>query len=274
GFLENIPWWNFIDWTKTFDDGTPPQTEKGESPIISLRFAAALREAADIEEHFGIKQNAEHYRKLAGNIINNAYKTCWDDNKGMLADTPEKTSFSQHANIWAILLDVIPKSGQKAVFEKIISDTNVTQCSYYYQFYLHLALKKVGFGDKYLKLLRPWKEMIDLGLTTVAETPEPSRSDCHPWNAHPNFNLLSIVCGIEPSAPGFKKVNISPNLSTLNWAKGKVPTPSGIIAVDYKKMDKDGLKVVIQLPKGITGTFNWKGNKIELKEGKQTFTID
>ena len=191
----------------------------------------------------------------------------------MLADTPEKTSFSQHQNIWVILLDIIEESRQKELFEKITSGKSITQCSFYYQFYLHQALKKTGFGDNYLEHLKPWHKMIELGLTTFAEKPEPARSDCHAWSAHPNFNLLAIVCGIESSAPAFKKVEISPNLGSLNWVKAEMPHPGGIISVEYRKTDTEKLEAVISLPAGVTGTFNWKDKKTELKSGTQTLTF-
>lgn len=271
--LKKTPWWEFIDWTDEFKDGIPPQTEKGESSIISLRFAATLREAADIEERFGSEHNAIYYRELAGRIINSVYRTCWDENKKMLADTPEKSSFTQHANIWIILLDVIPENEQKDLLNRILADETITRCSFYYQYYLHLALKKTGFGDRYLKHLKPWFDMLDIGLTTFAEKPEPTRSDCHAWSAHPNFFFLCLICGIEPSAPGFEKVKIAPNLGSLEWAKGEMPHPKGMIRVEYKRTGDKGIEAVISLPKGLTGTFVWKGKKADLKAGRQEITF-
>jgi alpha-L-rhamnosidase len=54
--------------------------------------------------------------------------------------------------------------------------------------------------------------MLDLRLGTWAETPEPTRSDCHAWNAPPNYDLLRIMAGIQPAAQGFKKVRIETHL--------------------------------------------------------------
>ena len=53
--------------------------------------------------------------------------------------------------------------------------------------------------------------MLNRGLTTWAETADPTRSDCHAWSASPNYDLLSIVAGIQPAAPGFKRVRIEPH---------------------------------------------------------------
>jgi alpha-L-rhamnosidase len=47
-----------------------------------------------------------------------------------------------------------------------------------------------------------------LGLTTFAEKPDPTRSDCHAWSASPNYDFLATVAGIEPALPGFKTVKI------------------------------------------------------------------
>ena len=35
--------------------------------------------------------------------------------------------------------------------------------------------------------------MLQLGLTTWAEKPEPTRSDSHAWSAHPNYGLLATI---------------------------------------------------------------------------------
>ena len=51
-----------------------------------------------------------------------------------------------------------------------------------------------------------------LGLTTWAEMPEPTRSDCHAWGASPNIEFFRILLGIDSNAPGFKSIRIAPSL--------------------------------------------------------------
>src|SRR2546425_2302853 len=53
GLLGQLQWWNFVDWTEDFKSGVPPQEADGSSAILSLQFAAALREQADLESSFG-----------------------------------------------------------------------------------------------------------------------------------------------------------------------------------------------------------------------------
>ena len=108
------------------------------------------------------------------------------------------------------------------------------KASYYYRFYLARALEHAGLGDRYLELLSPWREMLALGLTTWAETPEPTRSDSHAWSAHPNYDLLTIVAGIRPADFGFDKVVIEPHLGNLHAVSALFPWRDASIQVDYK----------------------------------------
>ncbi|TAM82590.1 MAG: alpha-L-rhamnosidase [Acidobacteria bacterium] len=268
GLLGRLEWWNFVDWTHQFNAGVPPEERDGQSSILTLQFVAALQNAADLESSYGNKSFAEQDRALAAKIARAVYDRCWDPVRGLLADTPARKDFSQHANILGILTNAIPDQDQKQVMQKVLADSALTQCSYYFRFYLFRAIKQVGMGDDYLSLLGPWRRMLDLGLTTWAEQPEPVRSDCHAWSAHPNFDFLNTVAGVEPAAPGFRKVLIQPYLGTLNRLAATVPVPQGSVVVKYTRHNNQ-LAADITLPQGLTGWLVWGGQKLELHPGEQ-----
>lgn len=267
--LKQNPWWNFIDWALPFKSGVPPQDQFGRSSILSLSYVSALLDGALLEESLGDKHLAIYHRQIASRVINAIKKTCWNADKGLFADTPEKKSYSQHPNILAILLDVIPQEEQPRLMEKILNDTSLTKCTFYYQHYLHTALQKVGMGDRYGELLNPWRDMLAMGLTTCPETPEPSRSDCHAWSASPNANLLSVVCGIKPAVPGFKEVKICPNLGQLQWVKATMPHPMGEIQIELRRRENQGLEASVTLPSQLKGTLTWNKITKPLIGGKQ-----
>jgi alpha-L-rhamnosidase len=268
GLLGKLEWWDFVDWNKDFADGVPPQEADGQSAILSLQFAAALREAADLESSFGSAERAGHFQDLAGKITAAVYAKCWDAKRGLLADTPSRNHFSQHATILAVLTDAIPPTDQKGAMRIVLRDQNLTQCSYYFRFYLFRAMKKAGLADQYLAQLAPWRQMLALGLTTWAETPEPTRSDCHAWSAHPNFDLLATVAGVEPASAGFKTVEIQPHLGALAHLKASMPHPQGDITVEYTR-DGDHLTADVELPGTLSGSFEWQGHHAALHPGKQ-----
>jgi alpha-L-rhamnosidase len=269
GLLGDLTWWEFVDWS--WPGGVPPgATTKSGSSVVSLQFAIALREAADLEDAVGDPDFAKKYRKLAEDIVRAVRKTCWNEGRGLIADTPEQNTFSQHATVLAVLADVIPPEIRKQSMEKIFSDGSLAQCTLYFRYFLNQAAEKAGLGDRYLALLAPWMDILKTtGLTTWPETPTEPRSDCHAWSSGPTADLLSIVCGVKPGAPGFSSARIEPHLSGLEWVKCEVPHPAGPIRVSAR-MENGRLAADIELPPGLSGVFVSNGAETPLKPGKQT----
>jgi len=283
GLMGKIPWWPFVDWGKDFESGMPPQNEDGGSAVITLQFIEALRNAGEIEDELGDPRMASTYRDAAERAAEAVRKLCWTEQFGLIADDPSHRHYSQHANILAVWLDVVPRKQQKDVLEKILSTSDagfpvsvklppMTAATYYFRFYLARAVLHAGMGDQYLQLLAPWREMISLGLTTWAESPEPTRSDSHAWSAHPNFDLLTTVAGIRPRAAGFQTVTIEPHLGALQHVEAALPTPKGMVEVKYRRVS-NGVEARISLPAGTSGKLIWKGHEAMLREGEQNLTL-
>lgn len=283
GLLGNIPWWPFVDWGKDFSFGVPPLDKNVESSVITLQYIEALRDAADLESALGDATLAQRYREAETQAVNAIRTLCWNNTYGLIADTPEQEHYSQHANILGVWLDVIPRREQKDVLNKILSVSDqgftasgpvpeMTQATYYFRFYLARALDHAGMGDRYLDLLTPWRKMVALGLTTWAEQPEPTRSDSHAWSAHPNFDFLTIVAGIRPASPGFSTVRIEPHLGSLRHVSARMPSPMGIIEVNYTS-NTSGVSADLNLPPDLKGDLLWKGKSLALRPGPQQLSL-
>ena len=274
GILGAVPHWNFVDWPKEWpwnnnypSGGVPPGGVTGGSSILSLQLAYTLKDAIALFSEFGEKELAEKYDALYQSLRKSVWEQCWDKERGLFFDDLKKTSYSQHANIMGILSDAAPAEIQKELFERLDSDPTLIQATFYYRFYLFRALKKIGEAEKYTSMLKPWYDMLDMGLTTFAENPEPTRSDCHAWSSSPVYDFLATVCGVEPAEPGFKTVKIEPHLGTLNQIKGVIPHPKGVITVNLKKTKK-GLSGTITLPEGLTGVYSYEKQELALKSGE------
>ena len=273
GILGKVEYWNFVDWAiewpwdNTIGYGGVPKggANDGKSSIISMQFAYAAQKASELFKFYGQTNQAEKYAKIAGDLAKAVYETCWDESRGYLADTPDKKEFSMHAQIFGVLTNTIPEKNQKAFVQRFMNDKSLIQPTMYFRFYLTQALKKTGLADKYLETLGLWRDMIEKGLTTFAENPDPARSDCHAWSASPDYDFLATVAGIRPSSPGFKTVEIEPALGKLNFIKGQLPHPAGMIIFELKRKGDDEISGEIILPEGLTGTFKWHGKTIELK---------
>jgi hypothetical protein len=134
-------------------------------------------------------------------------------------------------------------------------------------------MKKAGLGNEYLGQLKPWYDMLDIGLTTFAENPEPTRSDCHAWSASPLYEMLSLVAGIMPAAPGFKKVLIKPNMGSLTSILATMPHPQGDIRVNNKETGRQAC-IVIDIPVGVVGELEWEGKIYPLEQGRKEFNLN
>ena len=113
---------------------------------------------------FGEESEADKYELAKKNIIAAARKHAWDESRGLFSDYRGSKSFSQHANIMAVLSDAVEPEKQADIVKKILSDTSLTQCTFYYRFYLAEAMRKAGLADMYPSAMQPWNKMIENGI--------------------------------------------------------------------------------------------------------------
>ena len=271
--LSRVPYWFFADWSNGFDYGEPVREKDGNSAYQDLFYIITLDEVAKMERAFGMSSMAEHYAKIANDMRATIKQKYWDESKGLFADTYNHKSFSQHVNSLAVLAHIVTGKDAADVMTRTLNDKSLIQATIYFSFYVHWAMKEAGLGDQYIDNLKIWRDQMALGLTTWAEMPEPTRSDCHAWGASPNINFYRIILGINSAEPGFKKVMISPSLCSLKDVSGTMPSPAGDISASYKINKKGVLTATLTLPENITGTFVWNGKEYPLNSGAQTLKI-
>ncbi|MCF8225961.1 MAG: alpha-L-rhamnosidase [Bacteroidales bacterium] len=282
GMLGPIEYWPFVDWTKEWPwdndkriGGVPPGGLEGNSSIITLQYAMTLDQAADIFGFFGLDNLAADYLSASQALIDSTRTHCWDNERGLFADTPAKKSFSQHANTFAILAHAVNKNERALFMEKILRDESLIQSSLYFRYYVNRAAIESGLGNKYLTMMEPWYAMLEDGLTTFAEIPdtENTRSDCHAWSSSPLYELLATVAGIRPAAPGFESIIVEPHPGGLKWIKAGMPHFYGDIAVDLEFDKTGGVKGSITIPPALKGVFVWDHQTIDLIPGKQKISM-
>lgn len=277
GSLKNLPYWTFTDWVFTdgWKEGIAPIGKDGSSALLDLQLLYAFQVAADLENELGTKELANVYAEKAELLKNTIRTKYWEADKQLFADRIEKDRFSQHASILAILTGMFNAEEAEKAARIIMTDKSLAPASIYFKFYLHQALTQAGFGNDYLKWLDKWRENMEMGLTTWAETSEvnDTRSDCHAWGASPNVEFFRIILGIDSDAPCFSKVKIEPHLGKIVKIGGEMPHPNGKIKVSYEVKNGE-LKASIQLPNATTGTFVWNQKSYHLSAGANTLVCD
>lgn len=267
GLPDGAPNYMFMDWVAIgkFNLHHPPKVMG--LGYLSALYYHGLMLAVKMQEL--VKQNTAAlcdkvlYRQRAERV-KQSFQTLWSPEKRMYMDGAnvgedhrnawlpyaEGEYYSQHTNTMAVLYDLAPDEIQKDLMIRVMTDKTLTQAQPYFYHFIFEALDKTGLFEEYgIEALRKWKALLDECDTGLKEVWSGFNCDySHAWGATPTYQMPSKILGVTPMEPGFKKVRIHPELGGLKWAKGRIPTPYGIIEISC---DETGTNV--NLPDGIDG---------------------
>lgn len=236
------PFWFFFDWNDKWPMGIPRGGNLG-ALAATLKF---LAEAARDHLNAGNAEFARDWKEFIGDVEKQRHSN------GLLSEPG-----AEHVEaLWGVLHQMVgvqPPKWPKAALQKADAD----KCTYYFQYYKHLAMDT----NDYMAELEPWKEMIRSGLTTFAESPEPTRSDCHAWSAHPILGFFQIVAGVTSRAPGWKKARIEPRPGKLKHFEAKIALPESELIMRW-----NGNSYEVDSP--IPFEFVWNGKRHNYLPGK------
>ncbi len=265
GLLRIPVGWNFVDWVPGWDGGIPPRDDDGASGVFQWQLAWALRQAGELEECFGEEELAERYGRHARRVAQ-AAEIFWDEGRGLYADRRDRASFCEHAQAYAALSGLIPEEKIIRLKKGLVEDREITRATDPFTHYVFEAYGRLGLRDLIWPRMKRWFGYEALGLLTTPEGPEPTRSDCHAWGAHPHYHLFASLLGLRPEGPGFRQVRIDPLWEFLGKVAGKLPHPAGEICFRLGLVDGKPAGEVT-LPPGVVGSLICPGRELVLREG-------
>ena len=217
----------------------------------------------------------------------------WDDEKGLFADAlidgERSDMFSEHANGMALAMRVANTyQADRIAGQLLANDTHnyakrasgmimVTPAMSYF---LHKGLCEYGhieesmqmFRDRFDKMLGStyngtlWEEW---WLDGTGRSGEPqkgrSRSDAQTESAFPPALFAEYLLGISPTRPGMKEVSINFQRSGLKNLKGIIPTPEGLMEIEWDEIGKEN-NLMLSIPGDITARLSIESLGVE--EGK------
>ncbi len=272
GLLDAPPEWNFVDWSTSWQSGIPPRAEFEPSCVINLQCVLAFLAKAEMEEAFGEDALAARDRKAADRIMSAARVNFWSRERGLFADLADKSAFSEHAQCLAVLTGLLTDEEEQNLAAALTRENDLAKATIYFTHYLFEAFYRLGKADLIPGRMSLWHDLLKNGLKTTVEAPEPTRSDCHGWGAHPLYHYYASILGIRPAAQGFSRVRIAPQPGELKFVKGRLPHPSGFIEAKLRR-EKEIMSVEIALPEGITGEFVWQGQTTPLNPGSNMVSV-
>jgi alpha-L-rhamnosidase len=256
GLLGPVPGWPFVDWVPQWREGCGPGVREGDSSLVNLHLVLALQAAAEIEEALGDQAMAARNRMLADDLMQRVLARY--GRAGVLLDAPGASLVSEHAQVLALLTGLLGREREAACMRVLLEERAEARCSIYFSFYLLEVLARHGESAAFFRKLKFWRDLPGASFVSLPEQPEPSRSDCHGWGAHPLFHTLASVAGIRPAAPGFARVRIAPMPGPLEHFTAEMVHPRGRVRIEGRDLQGRG-EFVIRLPKGVPGELHWRG---------------
>lgn len=260
GLIENPPNYMFMDWVPVgrYNLHHPPKV-LGMGYMTALYYQALVN-GQFIAEYLKKHEKAQHYRMRA-QTVKKAFQVLWNQERKLYMDgidvgeyqeTPwlpngTGTFYSQHTNTMAVLYGLAPIREEQTIMRRVMEDSSLIQAQPYFYHFIFEALDKAGlFGCYGNRTMRRWKDLVDECAAGLKEVW--AGFDCdysHAWGASPTLQMPSKVLGVQVLEPGFRKIRVRPQLGDLTYARGKIPTPQGILQVEARRID-DKISVEIE----------------------------
>lgn len=231
--------WDFVDWVEDYNNGCIPS--RGPIAVTSMMLSYTLEKLAEM--HSMLENSTPEYLRLASCIKDDVKERCYDSQRGLYADSPCKTHFSQHPQIWAVLCDMEKSDNAKKILKESMKLTSKATSAY--MFFWFRALEKAGIYELSEESMDSLRSLVDLGCTTTPEwIREDVRSECHAWSAVAIYEFTAKVLGVT-----FKdgNIRIEPYIANRKYAKGEVATPEGVVFCEWHITDGE-FSIDIKLP--------------------------
>jgi alpha-L-rhamnosidase len=261
GLLKDLVEWNLVDWASISSEDT--------SGVITALWARGLREFAEmaawLEEKSSQGWAEELYTKAKA-----GFEAFWDEGRGSYVDhivdgVPQK-EMSQLGGALAIISGLAPRERWTRIIETITdprklvvrswtggadgdyspekiqkqmqgiyetdwdAENQVVIAEPFMSYVVHDAVALAGEADLLPELYRRWSQFLVDGYDTIGEC-WGWGTHVHGWSCTPTKDMVFYTLGVTPAEPGYIVARIAPRLGSLAWAKGKVPTPHGLITV-------------------------------------------
>ncbi len=261
GGLKDVVEWDLVDWAALFVEDT--------SSILTAIWARGLKEFAEMAGWLG--ENASRawaeglYAKAKA-----GYEMFWDEARGTyvdhIKDGVQQKPISQVAGALAVVSGLAPCERWARIIETVTDADRLVVRSWtgggsgeysvekmrkqfmgiyeadwdtereivigepFISYLVHDAVVEAGLAHKLPELYRRWTQFLVDGYDTIGEC-WGWGTHVHGWSCTITKDMVFYTLGVTPAEPGYSVARIAPRLGPLAWAKGKVPTPFGLIAV-------------------------------------------
>ena len=262
--------WNFIEWNSPGvrdewnwpgkqTDGAP--RPPGTTAILNVMIAAGFKAAAALYEAVGNAEKSAAMKKKSRLLMDAVIERFWVHSQGRFCvGTEYAESFSQHPHAFALHYGLLDEPYRQAAVEALL-DPSLIPTDFYFQHFVINALSACGKESEALaSMRRSWHENVVSDSPTIWESITGKLKYgvglgalCHSFSCTPLYFLQATILGVRPLKPGFEEFALDPNSLGLESCSGTVPTPHGLIRIEWKQEPDGLLRLKVVVPSGTTG---------------------
>ncbi len=235
GLIQMNHYWNFMDWTSAWTETHGvPFCDFGEAlTVYNMMYMDALNVAARLNRLYGRTCIAKEYSNNAAFIKNVIQEKCYDVEAAFYKDTNKRKNFSQHSQVWAVLSGLV--MGENARQLLCRAEKLEVKCGAAYAYFVLRAYEKANIYELSETMMDRYYSLLEQDCTTIPETFEDPRSECHAWGAVILYEYTAMVLGVREAENGI--IEVRPYTVGRNYAKGKVHTKYGETSVSWSVTD-------------------------------------
>jgi alpha-L-rhamnosidase len=254
--------WNFFDWSYELDK---VNLKNKRTSLLEWLRCLALSDAAWLSEYLGDSGQAKRLRERIPPIAENTLRHFWADRSATCTDSIDFDASvhphsSQLTHALALLSGTLPEN-RKAAAVDALNDSSLRIPELYLHFFVFRAMIASGMAQQAIDRIRQyWGPMVEAGTPTLWEAAVREKgkkamynagSLCHGFGTAPIGVLQTALLGVDPIEPGFRVFSFSPQSCGLRFAAGTIPTPNGLIRVEWS-LSNGAIQSHIDIPEGLT----------------------
>ena len=244
---------DIVDWPESERDG---YVFTSVNTVVNAFHLRAIEDMRQLALALDKDAEAEDFAQQERTALASFQRVLFDEKSGLYRDGPETEHRSLHANLFPLAFGLVPED-RRAHIAKWLAAQGMRGSVYAAQYLLEALFENgqstAAVDEMIAKGDRSWRHMVESGATVTWEAWDqrykPNQDWTHAWGAAPANLLPRYVLGVRVTKPGWSEAEVAPHPGGLAFATGTVPTPKGVIRVEWRKSDKFALSV--QLPPGL-----------------------